>query len=62
MRKQKEICEGENERLRRQLSGGRPEAAITIETASKQTEKIITTLNLQVIFPTFTHTVTSPIQ
>jgi len=47
LRKQKELTETENERLRRQLSGGRPEAAITIDAAAKQSEKVISQLTLQ---------------
>jgi len=35
VRKQKEIVEAENDRLRAQLTGGRPEAAISIESASR---------------------------
>ena len=47
VRKQKEICETENERLRGQLTGGRPEAAITIESAARQSDKVISQLTLQ---------------
>ena len=39
LRKQKQIVEGENERLRAQLTGGRPTNAISIETAQRQSDK-----------------------
>ena len=39
VRKQKQIVEGENERLRAQLTGGRPTNAISIETAQRQSDK-----------------------
>ena len=47
MRRQKELVESENERLRRQLEGGRPKEAVTIEQATRASEKIIDQLNLQ---------------
>jgi hypothetical protein len=34
VRQQKELVEGENDRLRRQLEGGRPKEAVTIEQAT----------------------------
>merc|ERR1712131_278050 len=47
IRKQKELIETENDRLRRQLEGGRPKEAVTIEQATRASEKIISQLNLQ---------------
>ena len=47
VRQQKELVEGENDRLRRQLEGGRPKEAVTIEQATRTSEKIIDQLNLQ---------------
>ena len=41
VRKQKELTENENDRLRRQLEGGRPREAITIEQATRASEKVI---------------------
>ena len=47
VRRQKALVEGENERLRRQLEGGRPREAVTLEQATRATEKVIEQLNLQ---------------
>ena len=47
VRRQKALVEGENERLRRQLEGGRPREAVTVEQATRASEKVIDQLNLQ---------------